>query len=298
MRPATAPYLLRSLYKDDHIISTHLNRQITNIVTALFGAHTTNCYDAQLCYLAKGIYVAFALLRGQTLGQEFCDLLPVTGSNPPRLVGMRRKLLLATFLALEPAVVFQFAVRLFPRLPPHDVVSNVSKCTLMMLMLLETYGTLAHRFLRVRYLSLVPSGALQNGEGAPRTYLKLGFVLMLELLIRLWRAVAEWRGNRGAGEQNEQGGAAGRGEDDSDTADEHASVSGKCMLCLGNRKQPTATLCGHIFCWRCLSEWIKSNTQGAICPFCRRRITVNSLVPLYFYVAKEPPVADGDSGAS
>lgn len=290
MLPATAPYILRSIYKDEHILDSYVTRPFFDLVTAVFGAHFTNRYDLQLRNLSRGLYVALSLFLGQTLGEEFCELLPVVRGRPARLLGVMRKLLLALFVMLEPVAVFHFAVKFFPSVPPHDVIANVKKGTQMLLYLFETYGTIPHRLLGVQYLSLVPRHKLHSDGGAPRTYFVLGVVVMLELIVRFWRHL---KGRRIARQWSLRSGAVERESEqrseDGDTDKGHGHVTGKCTLCLGRRKQPTATLCGHIFCWLCLMELFKSSSRGAICPLCRRQITLQSAVPLYHYVAEKTP---------
>lgn len=52
------------------------------------------------------------------------------------------------------------------------------------------------------------------------------------------------------------------------------NIDHKCQLCL-EAAATTATLCGHLFCWNCLSEWLRVKPQ---CPFCREYVPPSRIV--------------------
>ncbi|PHH70915.1 hypothetical protein CDD80_5662 [Ophiocordyceps camponoti-rufipedis] len=51
----------------------------------------------------------------------------------------------------------------------------------------------------------------------------------------------------------------------------------RCTLCLDPLRDPAATQCGHVFCWRCIADWVREKPE---CPLCRREALVQHILPL------------------
>ncbi|KAK3684462.1 peroxisome biogenesis factor 10 [Vermiconidia calcicola] len=51
----------------------------------------------------------------------------------------------------------------------------------------------------------------------------------------------------------------------------------KCTLCLEPMKDPSVTTCGHVFCWSCVTDWLR---EQPMCPLCRQSALVQHVLPL------------------
>nr|XP_043622472.1 E3 ubiquitin-protein ligase RMA1H1-like [Erigeron canadensis] len=60
-----------------------------------------------------------------------------------------------------------------------------------------------------------------------------------------------------------------------------------CSICLDYAKDPVVTLCGHLYCWPCIYQWLSSQAASTesdnnpLCPVCKSEISQTSVVPLY-----------------
>ncbi|KAK9080278.1 hypothetical protein SSX86_000053 [Deinandra increscens subsp. villosa] len=54
-----------------------------------------------------------------------------------------------------------------------------------------------------------------------------------------------------------------------------------CSICLDLAQDPIVTLCGHLFCWPCIYQWINFHSHSNECPLCKAFIQEENLIPLY-----------------
>jgi len=65
-----------------------------------------------------------------------------------------------------------------------------------------------------------------------------------------------------------------------ENTDDSSNKPFACHICLDTASEPVVTVCGHLFCWPCLSQWIKM-PGGDACPVCKAGLKKESVVPIY-----------------
>lgn len=103
-------------------------------------------------------------------------------------------------------------------------------------------------------------------------YKVLGVISLVQLALAVVTAVKNtWRKNGYKEKMLEKGEATSRTKSRS-----AAVIDGKkCVLCLEVRNSTSATLCGHLFCWQCILDWLDQKEE---CPVCREKIKKSSVV--------------------
>ncbi|SBT37721.1 E3 ubiquitin-protein ligase RNF5, putative (RNF5) [Plasmodium ovale wallikeri] len=77
---------------------------------------------------------------------------------------------------------------------------------------------------------------------------------------------------------NSRSNGAPRNESRKGTAENESRSAFECNICFDDVRDPVVTRCGHLFCWLCLSAWIKKNND---CPVCKAEVSKENVIPLY-----------------
>ncbi|KAF9992194.1 hypothetical protein BGZ79_003399 [Entomortierella chlamydospora] len=65
------------------------------------------------------------------------------------------------------------------------------------------------------------------------------------------------------------------------TMDSEQNAEFSCNICFDTSVSPVLTLCGHLFCWSCLHQWLDSQRQNPTCPVCKAGCEQNKVIPIY-----------------
>ncbi|KAL1915500.1 uncharacterized protein VTP21DRAFT_6624 [Calcarisporiella thermophila] len=55
----------------------------------------------------------------------------------------------------------------------------------------------------------------------------------------------------------------------------------ECNICFDTATNPVITLCGHLFCWPCLHQWLDAQSRNPLCPVCKAGCEKEKVIPIY-----------------
>lgn len=55
----------------------------------------------------------------------------------------------------------------------------------------------------------------------------------------------------------------------------------ECNICLDTARDAVVSMCGHLFCWPCLHQWLETRPNRQTCPVCKAGISRDQVVPIY-----------------
>ena len=299
---APAPYVVRAAEKDEYY-KRYVVDDVEEVATRLFGTRWVNRMEQELQLAGQSAYYLLSSGGGrQSLGEEYCDLIAVNLHRMQPLTQARR--IAQTLLRLVvPYLVAKYLPHLITRLAPRSqqnqlqlrakkLVQELHRAHLAFFFIHSTYYLVSSR---AAGAGLLLMNAPSPGAGG---YSWFGYSILIQQAIEVFRLAKRslWDARAGRDRSGAGGDAGGGGcsDDDEDdvSADDDADADdggeeglvGRCGICLGARGRrngpTTATRCGHMFCWQCVTG-LCTSSPSPLCPLCRERITLATLAPVY-----------------
>ncbi|XP_055913602.1 E3 ubiquitin-protein ligase RNF185-like [Eupeodes corollae] len=89
-------------------------------------------------------------------------------------------------------------------------------------------------------------------------------------------------GNEKEATSSADGASASAKDSASDKSEEKRDDSMfECNICLDTAKDAVVSMCGHLFCWPCLHQWLETRPTRKLCPVCKAAISKEKVIPLY-----------------
>ncbi|TVU38001.1 hypothetical protein EJB05_11348 [Eragrostis curvula] len=301
---AAQPEIMRAAEKDDSY-AAHVTEACRDAFRHLFGTRVAVAYQSEIKLLGQSLYYLLTTGSGQqTLGEEYCDISQVATSHglPPTPA---RRILFILYQTTVPYLAERMSSRIVARsmalnesqFDDHPESDNPSTAIAQSTTNSDTPS---------RSLSVPIFSRLRGRVHALWVWVLQKWPAMLpfaqdfiQLTIRANLMMFYFEGlyyhlpkraagiryvfiGRGIPVLSEDGNIISdiRSGKTADMASHSEASSGisKCTLCLSTRQNPTATTCGHVFCWNCIMEWCNEKPE---CPLCRTPITHSSLICIY-----------------
>lgn len=306
--PAGAPELVRCNQKD-RFYTDHLTSILSAISRQVLPLRLWLRWQRELQLVAEvGYYALTTIIGNQTLGEEYCNIIQTGPPMAARSVaaGFFRRLLSVALQTLGLYAVEKTLEVLQRRIEQRnlnllqlnereyevlekvvgfleEVVTGVNQLHLALFYIHGLYYYLGKRLAGIRYLMIRYGTSQVDGLSPLITYRVLGWLVLLQLTIQTVKCCYKGKqtGLEGDGHQIRSKGSVDVEEGGMKIVQEATGPSQfKCPLCLELCSNQTTTVCGHVYCWVCISEWTSEKSE---CPVCRNEVQPQQLVCLQYF---------------
>lgn len=288
---ARQPEILRTVQKDV-AFTNQLAHDLSNILR--FTNKTLWIKYNSLCSLLMELaYHGFASYNNlQTLGEEYTGIIQIDS----KYIALPSKLLQMISIIMEYAGD-QLIIKLIknvdgeiernPDIRPEAKVQLKRCCSLMLHAI--PYIQAMHRtwfYLcggkyqiarRVTGINYVLIRHWLNIKHSVYGYKILGTISALQLILVFSAFVKEAFRSKQIAEETIHKVARLKSRISGELAQTGSDTMPKCILCLEERQDTSATVCGHLFCWTCIMDWLDQKEE---CPVCRETTKKSTIVYL------------------
>ncbi|CDO94822.1 unnamed protein product [Kluyveromyces dobzhanskii CBS 2104] len=295
---ADAPSIVQAHQKDDTVESLLLQK-IQDVLKKVKGQRFTNQYVNEIMILSKLVYLSITTLRyRRTLGEEYVDLAYVDrqGNGVARLlrrIGFTISYCGVPWVLSKLFYKYKISERdsglfsVFTGKSFKDVLDSFLNMHLILFYLSGQYYSISKRIFGMRYVigHEMNKNEVEFKKRSSQNYKVLGLILGLQLTSKILPHVAGYISDRIEGDEEKTHKSlrslskkhVSKDLSDPDVLPFIENDSRKCVLCLNDMVDPSATACGHLFCWACIMEWTLERQE---CPLCRQRSLRQMIIPV------------------